>query len=372
MKLTKLALVTGMSLAACYAHAEVTLSPMIGYHFFDNGNDAELEDAAEYSIALGIRPTPHIGYELRYGSSSPKYANALIPGKHRYKAITADAYYRFRPYEDFQPYVLGGVGIASNKGSNAQFAVAPPGGPAVAVQNCQAVFAGPGGAGALQQKCPDGNNFLVNAGIGAFYNVTENLSLRGELRAIHEFGRGSFDALASVGALYSFGVAKPDPAPVVDGDDDQDGVLNSRDKCPGTPRNLVVDETGCPLTRIETIARELRVLFDTDRDYVKPQFYSEIEGVALLMREHPKATVEIQGHTDSSGLAMKNEALSQRRAESVANILINKYGIERSRVSSKGYGSSQPVADNSNVEGRAKNRRTVAATSIQVRVMITK
>lgn len=374
MKLTKLALVTGISLAACYAHAEVTLSPMIGYHFFDNGsNEAALEDAAEVSVALGYRTTPHVGYELRYGMANPKLA-APFSGKSRYKALTADAYYRFRPYEDFQPYVLAGIGMASHKGNgnNTGTVILPPGGGAIAIDGCEISFAGVPGTGALEKNCPKGSNFLINGAVGAFVNVTENLALRGELRAIHEFDRGNIDALLSVGALYSFGVAKPDTPPVVDGDDDQDGVLNSRDKCPGTPRNLVVDENGCPLTRVETISRELKVLFDTDKDFIKPQFFGEIEGVAALMREHPQATVEIQGHTDSSGSAIRNEGLSQRRAESVANVLINKYGIARSRVSAKGYGSSQPVADNSTVEGRAKNRRTVAATSIQVRVMITK
>jgi len=369
MKLTKLALVTGMSLAACYAHAEVTLSPMIGYHFFDNGSDeAALDDATEVSIALGFRTTPHVGYELRYGVANPQYASP-ISGKQRYKALTADAYYRWHPYEDFQPYVLAGIGMASHKGNGNEFSqLNNP----LAVNQCEFSGIVNGNPVAVDKKCPNGNNFLVNGAVGAFVNVTENLALRGELRAIHEFDRGNIDFLASVGALYSFGVAKPDPAPVVDGDDDQDGVLNSRDKCPGTPRNLVVDETGCPLTRTETISRELHVLFDTDKDFVKQPFYGEIEGVAQLMREHPKATVEIQGHTDSSGSALKNEGLSQRRAQAVANILVNKYGIERSRVSAKGYGSSQPVADNATVEGRAKNRRTVAATSIQVRVMITK
>lgn len=158
----------------------------------------------------------------------------------------------------------------------------------------------------------------------------------------------------------------------IDGDDDQDGVLNSRDKCPGTPTNVMVDEDGCPVTTVENLSKVLNVLFDVNQSYVKPSYYSEIEDVAKLLREYPDARVEIQGHTDSTASEIYNQSLSERRAQAIANILVNNFNISSDRVTSKGYGESQPIADNNTFEGRALNRRTIAVTTIKVRVIVTK
>ena len=157
-----------------------------------------------------------------------------------------------------------------------------------------------------------------------------------------------------------------------DGDDDKDGVANSADKCPGTPTNVVVTADGCTKELVETVSREMRVLFDTDKSVVKPEFHDEIEGIAKLLKEYPAATVEIQGHTDSRGTASYNDALSQRRADAIANVLTKTYGLSADRISSKGYGAAQPVADNKTAEGRAKNRRSVAVAQGEVKVTVKK
>jgi OOP family OmpA-OmpF porin len=67
--------------------------------------------------------------------------------------------------------------------------------------------------------------------------------------------------------------------------------------------------------------------------------------------------VLIAGHTDSSGTEVFNQQLSQRRAEAVRQYLIDKHGIAAAKIQAKGYGSSQPVADNGTPEGRYQNRR---------------
>ena len=183
--------------------------------------------------------------------------------------------------------------------------------------------------------------------------------------------------------LYAFGGSKAvaaapavlapvAPVPVADGDDDKDGVANSLDKCPGTPTTVVVDANGCPKMLTETVAKEIRVLFDTNKSIVKPAFNAEIEAVAKLMKEYPTAKVEVQGHTDSRGSAQLNDQLSQDRANAVADVLTKTYGIAADRVSAKGYGASQPVADNKTVEGQTKNRRVVAVAQGEVKVIIKK
>jgi outer membrane protein OmpA-like peptidoglycan-associated protein len=74
------------------------------------------------------------------------------------------------------------------------------------------------------------------------------------------------------------------------------------------------------------------------------------------MRAWSEIKVEIEGHTDASGSEAHNLKLSQQRAESVRDYLVSK-GVEASRLVAKGYGESQPIADNDSPEGMAKNRR---------------
>jgi len=76
------------------------------------------------------------------------------------------------------------------------------------------------------------------------------------------------------------------------------------------------------------------------------------------LKAHPSMTIELQGHTDNVGRQSDNQALSQRRAEAVQTYLLSQ-GVPAAQMRAKGYGDSQPIADNRDVEGRAKNRRTV-------------
>jgi OOP family OmpA-OmpF porin len=71
----------------------------------------------------------------------------------------------------------------------------------------------------------------------------------------------------------------------------------------------------------------------------------------------------IEGHTDSIGPAEYNMRLSERRAESVKDYLTDKLDIDASRLDTKGYGESRPVADNSTKEGRQKNRRVIGVVT---------
>ena len=101
----------------------------------------------------------------------------------------------------------------------------------------------------------------------------------------------------------------------------------------------------------------LNVQFDIDRYDVKPQYRDDIGRVAEFMKKHPEATTVIEGHTDYVGTEEYNLTLSQRRAESVMQYLVDNFGVEPSRLSAKGYGKTRPIADNTTEEGRIKNRR---------------
>jgi outer membrane protein OmpA-like peptidoglycan-associated protein/tetratricopeptide (TPR) repeat protein len=99
------------------------------------------------------------------------------------------------------------------------------------------------------------------------------------------------------------------------------------------------------------------VFFDTKKMDLKPESITELDNVVRLMNENPNMKVMISGFTDNVGKPIDNLALSKGRAVSVVNYLISK-GINNSRLSFKGLGETDPVADNKTEQGRTLNRRT--------------
>ena len=157
--------------------------------------------------------------------------------------------------------------------------------------------------------------------------------------------------------------APPKPMPPVkkvDLDSDGDGVLDSLDKCPNTPKGIKVDSKGCPVAIPDKVSITLLVEFDYDKSFVRPQYHSDIEKVANFLKAYPKTTGELEGHADSIGSDDYNMNLSRRRAESVKNYLVEKFNVDASRLSAVGFGESKPVATNDTKDGRQKNRRVVA------------
>jgi len=155
-------------------------------------------------------------------------------------------------------------------------------------------------------------------------------------------------------------------------DTDKDGVADYLDQCAETPSGALVDANGCPKILTEALKEEIKVIFDTNKSIVKDEFKNEVTKVATLAKQYPTATIEIQGHTDSRGNKAKNQKLSQDRANAVRDLLINGYGIDAARVSAKGYGADQPVADNKTEAGRTANRRVIAVLSGEVKKVQTK
>ena len=99
------------------------------------------------------------------------------------------------------------------------------------------------------------------------------------------------------------------------------------------------------------------IFFETDSFRLKPESETQLKDIVNFMKQNPGLMIEIGGHTDHQGTENYNLILSAKRAEAVVQHLIG-MGVSPARVKSKGYGFSIPVADNSNDEGRALNRRT--------------
>ena len=148
-------------------------------------------------------------------------------------------------------------------------------------------------------------------------------------------------------------VKKIEPAKVVDTDTDKDGVINSEDKCPTTPKNTVVTKDGC----MKVI--NLHVNFDYDKYDVKSNEMAKIMKVIEFMIANPDYVVILDGHTDARGTQEYNYALGLKRAKAVENILVGK-GISLDKIMIKSLGEEQPIASNETEEGRAQNRRVDA------------
>jgi outer membrane protein OmpA-like peptidoglycan-associated protein len=98
------------------------------------------------------------------------------------------------------------------------------------------------------------------------------------------------------------------------------------------------------------------ITFDVDSDRVKPQFYQVLAAVGEVLTHYNRTTIEVSGHTDSTGSAQHNMDLSQHRAEAVARILEDN-GVIPPRMYVEGFGKTHPIASNATASGRAQNRR---------------
>jgi outer membrane protein OmpA-like peptidoglycan-associated protein len=96
--------------------------------------------------------------------------------------------------------------------------------------------------------------------------------------------------------------------------------------------------------------------FDFRSSDLKPEAKAQLEKVVETIAKNPSVNIRVEGHTDSVGSEKRNERLSRLRALSVKAFLVE-HGVEESRISTKGFGSSKPIADNKTEEGRAQNRR---------------
>jgi outer membrane protein OmpA-like peptidoglycan-associated protein len=102
------------------------------------------------------------------------------------------------------------------------------------------------------------------------------------------------------------------------------------------------------------------ILFDTNKADLRPASQTDIDKMAAILQKYPDTNVLVEGHTDNTGSDAINQPLSERRAQAVATATIAK-GVAASRVTTQGYGSTQPVADNTTTEGKQANRRVEIA-----------
>lgn len=140
-------------------------------------------------------------------------------------------------------------------------------------------------------------------------------------------------------------------------DTDGDGINDEEDKCPTVAG--VASNNGCPDVApvLNNIAKSIYFTTGTARFAVPKRAQSKLDSVVILLQQYPNLTLDIEGHTDNTGSAKVNKALSQKRADAIVKAITTK-GIAADRLKATGYGSEKPVASNKTAKGRGLNRRT--------------
>ncbi len=355
------------------------LGGMQDFHSSDANNGPIMSNSLDESDAiaaeLGFMFTDQSGFQLSYTKLNPN--DAVGFGNEDLIMKSLDYMYYFKTDTDGSPYLRVGIGQYEFEDETA-------------------------GGGWKESD-------IGRLGLGFEQSLSDHFSWRTEVGMIRDDTTDRYDTQVLLGFTVNFGggsdapvpVAAPIAAPAVkanqrgdadnDGvfddvdqcpstlagvtvdsrgcelDSDGDGVVNSKDACANTPVGAKVDARGCRLVLEETVRMTLNVKFQNNSSALNDQYKSDIARLAKFMTEYPDTNVVVEGHSDSIGKDSYNLWLSEKRAKTVADELVNTYGIAASRVSSKGFGETQPVADNGTAEGRAKNRRVEAVIEATVK-----
>jgi OOP family OmpA-OmpF porin len=300
-------------------------------------DDRRVSDGLGFGLALGYVASDKWNFEL--GGHASGHDVDGTDNSYDIKGIDINALRVFKRGDSINPYLIGGIGRLESDGPGAS-----------------------------------DSGVFYKLGAGVMADIAKNrakgtnLQMRGELhtRRADDFN----DYVATLGLVYSWGgqiaapvtaaaVAAIAPAVVkpVDGDDDRDGVPNSRDKCPDTPLGAKVDSDGCECG--DVVLRG--VTFVTDSSEITPQGKLVLDSLVAGLARRAGTKLEIRGHTDDVGSEAYNLALSQRRADSVKAYLVGK-GLDAADLSTAGLGEMQHIAPNDTPAGREQNRRVTLQT----------
>lgn len=358
MKLMKLTSAAALSLAcagAAMADDETRatyISVMGSYIEADDQRSADdannggvftnIENGYGFQLALGQMRQSGFGFELSLASDIFETDSNNGTDFYRY-ALGLDVIYAFNtaegddPRDSWSPYLLIGGGAAYN------------------------------------DTFPDDRDdydFYANAGIGMTSPSLNKygMKIRLDLRYVYDNFESAYDEeyKANLGIEFPlFGEPKVvekivEQVKVVEvekdsglRDSDGDGIIDNKDNCPNTPAGVRVDGEGCPLGGVVALDG---VTFEFNGDRLRPDAATILNDASEVLARYPEMLVEVAGHTDSIGGDAYNQTLSQRRAESVRQYLVNK-GISAERLTAVGYGESEPRATNDTEEGRELNRR---------------
>ncbi|MBL4655919.1 MAG: OmpA family protein [Bacteroidia bacterium] len=186
--------------------------------------------------------------------------------------------------------------------------------------------------------------------VGAKIVVTDNET--GELVGIFKSNSatGKYIIILPPGRDYNF---------TVEGEGENDYLFYSKNVNIPDQSEFKVIEDSILIKEIKVGAKTVlrNLFFDTDKSDLRPTSRVELDRIFRLLRDNQQIKVEISGHTDGVGSKKYNKRLSEKRANAVVEYLYER-GVQKNRLTAKGYGKLQPIADNSTEDGRQQNRRT--------------
>ncbi len=193
-------------------------------------------------------------------------------------------------------------------------------------------------------------------GAGLKFRLSDSLALRLETRDQISFHNANHSWVSTLGISFGFGAKREKVAT----EQVKEVAIEPRvatpvqSQCPAEPREgAMLDENGCE----KTISFEGH--FGFDKVDINPAFEEKIKEIAQILDENARYDTILEGHTDNIGSRAYNQKLSERRAESVAKEL-EKFGVDKDRIQTIGYGQDKPRSSNDTKEGRADNRRVDA------------
>ncbi|HEC1736018.1 TPA: fibronectin-binding outer membrane protein CadF [Campylobacter coli] len=193
-------------------------------------------------------------------------------------------------------------------------------------------------------------------GAGLKFRLSDSLALRLETRDQISFHNANHSWVSTLGISFGFGAKREK----VVAEQVKEVAIEPRvaapaqSQCPAEPREgAMLDENGCE----KTISFEGH--FGFDKVDINPAFEEKIKEIAQILDENARYDTILEGHTDNIGSKAYNQKLSERRAESVAKEL-EKFGVDKDRIQTVGYGQDKPRSSNDTKEGRADNRRVDA------------
>ncbi|MEP6485093.1 MAG: OmpA family protein [Rudaea sp.] len=324
------------------------LAPRIGVDVPDS--DRTTKTTLYSGIGLGAWVNPNFSVDLEYGINNAEFKDSSPRANHQWESVQLDIagrYYFGDVSNTLRPYVMGAVGALRHKAYSGFL-----------LQNQS--FSGGGGW-----------DPMAAVGVGVSYNLSDRLSVRGEVAARYDRDNNSInstvsdnyfpyrksgftDGIATIGLTYNFGghAAAAAPAPSA--------------STPPPPAPPPVREA--PATTSTTIdLRGVEFKFDHPRvgEKIVPSLKAPTaESVQILdeavdtLKRNPNVRVEVDGHTDSVGSDAYNQKLSERRAKGVYDYLAE-HGVSSSQLDGpKGFGESAPIDTNDTAAGRQRNRRT--------------
>ena len=401
MKIIKTILIS-LAMAMCIASAAqaegnragfFTLSPVVGGYTYDGAQ--HLQTRPLYGIRGGYNFTDNFGFEALFNYVQSVGTQPGFGDTHMYR-YGGDFLWHFMPEGKLVPYLAAGYSCITTDYENKVFLAG------------ETHFHHTSGVG--------------DYGVGVKYFINDDWALRGDVRQlIVQSGGPLFNYEYSFGLTYHFNwkqltaLFKPTPESEEALEPEPEPAITP---APGTPVHpgavpapvtqpqpgalappviqpepgavnppVIPPQTGivvppailgepgtateqeAPLAPLPAAAptpgqdkycTTLHIQFDIGSSHIRPEYFNDLATVGKFMKDYPTTTAIIEGHTDNFGSFEANMKTSQLRAATVVNYLVDNFGIERSRLFAKGYGSSRPLADNSTIEGQEKNRRIEA------------